>query len=94
MYDIFSLMNLTEFQLKTRMNNFKSSIYDLKKSITEISNGIVLDIKFNNITQKSSKFVINIDFCLLNAYIELKKIIDSFNQTNVVKQLKSILQNE
>lgn len=88
---MFALMNSMECQLKTGITYFKLSINDLDKSITDIFKDTFEEV--TNMKQKPSKCLNDSDLGLLNTYAELKKNINSINQMNVLKPLKTILEN-
>lgn len=52
MSDIFSHMKSVEAQSKNQVINLKLNVKELNEKIMEISNVILLDFEFNNISNK------------------------------------------
>ncbi|XP_060869210.1 cytoskeletal protein Sojo-like [Metopolophium dirhodum] len=85
-------INSIESQLKNRVTDFKLSVNELDTSVKEVSKEILLDFKNSEkeyTKQNLSKDMNNTEFNFLNMYKELKTMIDSLTQTNVLKPLNS-----
>ncbi|XP_026807495.1 LOW QUALITY PROTEIN: myosin heavy chain, non-muscle-like [Rhopalosiphum maidis] len=92
--EILVQINSIESQLKKRVSDFKLSVNELETSIKEVSKEIFSDFEFKNnekefIKQKLSKDIINPEFSFFNKYKEVRKMIDSLEQTNVLKPINS-----
>ncbi|KAL4120892.1 hypothetical protein QTP88_013503 [Uroleucon formosanum] len=85
-------MNSIESQLNNQITDFKLNVNELDTSIKEVSKEILLDLKNSEkecTKQNLSKDIINPELNFFYMYKELKTMIDSLAQTNVLKPLNS-----
>ncbi|XP_022171863.1 uncharacterized protein PFB0145c-like [Myzus persicae] len=92
--EILLQINSIESQLKNRVTDFKLIVNELDTSIKEVTKEILLDFEFENSEKEYSKQnlsedMINPELSFLNMYKELRKMIDSLKQTNVLTPLNS-----
>ncbi|XP_060849905.1 uncharacterized protein LOC132928954 [Rhopalosiphum padi] len=90
--EILVQINSIESQLKKRVSDFKLSVNELETSIKEVSKEIFSDFefKYNEKEYIKQKFsIINPEFSFFNKYKEVREIIDSLEQTNVLKPINS-----